>query len=79
MIKTSAGETVGTAPPPTGRQFGGLHAVAKKAGVPPSTIKRLVANEEFPRPIRLSPRTCVWDMGEVEAWMAERLAMRGAA
>jgi predicted DNA-binding transcriptional regulator AlpA len=78
MIKTSAGETVST-PPPTGRQFGRLHEVAKKAGVLPSTINRLVAKKKFPRPIRLSPRTCVWDMGEVEVWMAERLAMRGAA
>jgi len=76
MIKTNKG---GTAPPPTGRQFMRLPEITKKTAISQSTINRLVAKKKFPRPIQLSPRTRVWDAAEVDAWMAERLMMRGAA
>jgi predicted DNA-binding transcriptional regulator AlpA len=38
------------------------------------------ADPEFPRPIQLSPTgqgAVRWDLEEVEAWMAKRMAKRG--
>ena len=37
-----------------------------------STIFEMEQRGEFPRRYALSPRTVVWDLAEVEAWLADR-------
>lgn len=37
-----------------------------------STIYEMERRGEFPRRFNLTPRCVVWDLGEVEAWLAER-------
>ena len=37
-----------------------------------STIYEMEQHGEFPRRFALSPRCVVWDLGEVEAWLASR-------
>ena len=37
-----------------------------------STIFEMERRGEFPRRYALSPRTVVWNLAEVEAWLAER-------
>jgi prophage regulatory protein len=37
-----------------------------------STIYEMEQRGEFPRRFALSPRCVVWDMAEVEAWLASR-------
>jgi len=39
-----------------------------------STIFEMEQRGEFPRRYALSPRTVVWNLAEVEAWLAERRA-----
>ncbi|MBN9506678.1 MAG: AlpA family phage regulatory protein [Altererythrobacter sp.] len=39
-----------------------------------STIFAMEQRGEFPRRYALSPRTVVWDLAEVEAWLAARKA-----
>jgi prophage regulatory protein len=73
MVKTKAGDTVGT------RVFLRLKAVKAKTGLPESTIYFLQAKGRFPRSVKLSERVAAWDEGEVDAWMADRLAQRDRA
>lgn len=43
-------------------------------------LRNAIAQGRFPRPIKLTPTRCVaFDAAEVEAWIAERIAERGAA
>ena len=39
-----------------------------------STIFEMEQRGEFPRRYALSPRTVVWNLAEVEAWLADRRA-----
>lgn len=39
-----------------------------------STIYDMEVKGEFPRRFYLTPRTVVWDLGEVEAWLRQRRA-----
>lgn len=39
-----------------------------------STIFEMEKRGEFPRRYALTPRTAVWDLAEVEAWLAARKA-----
>lgn len=38
----------------------------------PATFWRLVANEKFPKPIKLSERVTAWQVGTVRAWINAR-------
>lgn len=45
-----------------------------------TTIYEMEQRGEFPLRFQLTPRCVVWDLGEVEAWLAERRqASRGSA
>ncbi|MFZ5730276.1 MAG: helix-turn-helix transcriptional regulator [Pseudomonadota bacterium] len=39
-----------------------------------TTIYEMEQRGEFPRRFALTPRCVVWDLAEVEAWLAERLS-----
>ena len=45
---------------------------AELCGFSISTLDRLVARNEFPQPIQLSPRRVAWRRVEVLAWLAKR-------
>ena len=44
-----------------------------------STIYEMEQRGDFPRCFALSPRCVVWDLAEVEAWLAERRQQRHAS
>jgi prophage regulatory protein len=50
------------------------HQLKEMVPLADSTIFEMEQRGEFPRRYALSPRTVVWDLAEVEAWLAERKA-----
>ena len=49
--------------------------VAEKLGVSRATIHRWVReNEDFPRPVRLSPGCTRWSETEIDAWVSDLVA-----
>jgi prophage regulatory protein len=49
-----------------------LQAVVRVTGLSGSTLYRLIADEQFPRPVRLGPRAVAWRRTDVEAWSEAR-------
>ena len=43
----------------------------------PSTIYRLMREEDFPEPIKIGPRAVRWRREEVEEWLASRPRAKG--
>ncbi len=50
------------------------HQLKEMVPLADSTIFEMEQRGEFPRRYALSPRTVVWNLAEVEAWLAERQA-----
>jgi prophage regulatory protein len=50
------------------------HQLREMVPLADSTIYEMEKRGEFPRRFALSPRCVVWDLGEVEAWLASRRA-----
>jgi prophage regulatory protein len=48
------------------------HQLREMVPLADSTIYELEQRGEFPRRFALSPRCVVWDLAEVEAWLASR-------
>ena len=44
-----------------------LQAVIRVTGLSRSTLYRLIADKQFPRPVRLGPRAVAWRRTDVEA------------
>ena len=44
-------------------------------GLSPSTIYRLIADGEFPKPVKLAPQAVGWLKSDVDAWLAGRRAL----
>lgn len=51
-------------------------AVEDATGLSRSSIYRLQADGQFPRPIRLGPRAVGWRADEIAAWIEQRTAER---
>lgn len=49
-----------------------MHAVMKITGLGRSTIYRLIANHEFPSPVRLTSRAVAWRSSDITAWSEAR-------
>ena len=49
-----------------------LPQVARRTGLPKSTIYALIARGSFPRPIKLSERTSAWRSDELDQWVEAR-------
>ena len=45
--------------------------VARLTGISGSTVKRMVIDGRFPKPMRLSPRRIGWKPGEVKTWIRQ--------
>jgi prophage regulatory protein len=54
-----------------------LRDVRTRVPLSASTIKRLVAAGEFPKPVQLSPSTRCYFEDEVDAWLQKRAEARG--
>ena len=55
-----------------------LPAVRAKTGLPTSTIYAAMAGGTFPRCVALGPRVVGWVEGEIDDWIATRIAKRDA-
>ena len=53
-----------------------IKAVAERVGLSRSSIYRLVAEDAFPRPVKVSERRVTWLEHEVDAFIAARIAAR---
>lgn len=49
-----------------------LRAVMHMTGLSRSSLYRLIADGQFPRPVRLGPRTVAWRRVDVDAWSEAR-------
>ena len=50
------------------------HQLKEMVPLADSTIFEMERRGDFPRRYALSPRTVVWNLAEVEAWLADRSA-----
>jgi predicted DNA-binding transcriptional regulator AlpA len=46
--------------------------VARRLGVAPRTLHRLVVGGKFPKPIQIAPNRVGWDTADVVAWLKRR-------
>ena len=51
-----------------------IREVCRRTGLSKSQVHRLIAELDFPQPIRLSKRAVAWVAGDVEAWLQTRIA-----
>jgi prophage regulatory protein len=65
-------------PAPTPIQFLRLPEVEAVVGWKRSQIYKAVAAGEFPKQIRLSPKSVVWNAAEIAAWQAEKIEARNS-
>jgi prophage regulatory protein len=49
-----------------------LPSVLRLTGLGRSTIYRLMAEHQFPNPVRLGPRAVAWRSTDLDQWSAER-------
>jgi len=56
-----------------------LPAVKTRTGLSRSTIYLRVSQGTFPRPVGLGGRAVGWLEGEIQGWLAERIAVSRAA
>lgn len=50
-----------------------LNYVSKKTGLAKSTIYKLMANGEFPKPIKLTTKSVGWPESVIEKWIQSRI------
>ena len=56
-----------------------LPAVIERVGLRRSAIYDMIQRDEFPKPLRLSPRARGWLVSEIDAWLASRERANAAA
>lgn len=49
-----------------------LKDVVKQVGLSASTIARLRENDEFPKPVQLTPRIIGWKQSEINEWLESK-------
>ena len=54
-----------------------LPEVLHTIGVSRATIHRMIRRGEFPPPMKISLRTCVWEEGSINEWIADRVSENG--
>jgi prophage regulatory protein len=59
-----------SAPPTNRRKFLRLPQVKESTGLSRTSIYRKIATHEFPRPVRLGPKSVAWIEGEIQQWMS---------
>ena len=53
--------------------------IEQRTGLKRSTIYDKMKAGTFPKPVKLGARAVAWPEAEVDAWMEERLSLRGGA
>jgi prophage regulatory protein len=53
-----------------------LPAVVRITGLSRSTLYRLIADQQFPRPVQLGPRAVAWRRQDIDAWSETRPVTR---
>lgn len=56
-----------------------LPQVIQRCGFSRSAIYKLVARNEFPRPINIGVRAVAWPEEEIERWLSERISASRSA
>ena len=56
-----------------------LPAVTERVGLCRASVYAMVRNGKFPRPIRLGQRAVGWRLGDIDSWIAARVAERDGA
>lgn len=51
-----------------------LPEVCRRVGLKKSTLYKLMADGDFPLPVKPTPRTSAWIDEEVDGWQEERIA-----
>lgn len=59
--------------PPCATRLIRLPEVMSRVGLGRSTIYRWMAEQKFPRPVRLGSHSVAWAENEIEKWIFERL------
>jgi prophage regulatory protein len=54
-----------------------LNEVKARTGLSRSTLYAYVRNGRFPAPVAISKRCVGWVEGEIDRWIADRIAARG--
>lgn len=54
-------------------------AVEKRTGLSRSTLYQMIAEDRFPKPVKLGLRAVGWPESEIDAWLEGRKAQRAAA
>ncbi len=49
-----------------------VQGVEEKAGISLSTIRRMMKERKFPKPVQLSKRRQGWKESDIDLWIAER-------
>ena len=65
-----------TAPILAPNQMLRMPAVMRLTGLARSTIYALMADDKFPRQVKVSENTAAWLASEINDYLAERIAMR---
>jgi prophage regulatory protein len=58
------------APPTDRKKFLRLPQVKESTGLSRTSIYRKIATHEFPRPVRLGPKSVAWIEAEIQQWMS---------
>ncbi|HEY0924186.1 AlpA family transcriptional regulator [Rheinheimera pacifica] len=53
-----------------------LKAVMECTGLARSTVYKFIAEERFPKPVKLGARMVAWVEGEIQQWILERIGER---
>jgi prophage regulatory protein len=61
---------------PPGLRYIRLRDVRERVGLGTSTIYKMMANDAFPKQVKISLRTAAWIESEVDAFMTARIAER---
>jgi prophage regulatory protein len=49
-----------------------INSVIERTGVSKTHLYRLIRDEKFPRPVKLSERVSVWDAALVDRWLSSK-------
>lgn len=54
-----------------------LKAVMECTGLARSTVYKFIAEERFPKPVKLGARMVAWVESEIQDWIMEKISERG--
>ena len=76
MLKTRAGDIIGTSPVGTSLRIIRRPEVERRTGKSRSSIYEKMAKGKFPKPVHLGPRAVGWVEQEIDQHIAAKIAER---